>query len=137
MNDGSWKAKIVTEANFVPIPKAKKGIRKATEEPEQLIRVSDAITTTWMILRGLGYTPEENKELAKTVKEVFATTPPALPPHGRLIDADYVMNNMHSEHPYVQNAIRATISAAPTIIPADLGIVGPPGEAGDSGDWTS
>lgn len=42
-----------------------------------------------------------------------------VPPHGRLIDADHVMHNMRSEHPYVQNAIRATIRAAPTIIPAE------------------
>lgn len=44
-----------------------------------------------------------------------------VPDHGRLIDAGYVMNNMRSEHPYVQNAIRATISVAPTIIPAEEG----------------
>ena len=42
-------------------------------------------------------------------------------PHGRLIDADHAMNNMRSEHPYVQNAIRATISVAPTIIRAEEG----------------
>ena len=41
------------------------------------IEVSDAIETTWMVLRGLGYRKEENPQLEQTVCEVFATAPSA------------------------------------------------------------
>lgn len=39
------------------------------------IKVTDAIDTTWMILRGLGYKREENPQLEITVHEVFDTAP--------------------------------------------------------------
>lgn len=39
------------------------------------IEVSDAIETTWMILKGLGYRYEENSQLAKDVRDVFETAP--------------------------------------------------------------
>ena len=39
------------------------------------IKVTDAIDTTWMILRGLGYKREENSQLERTVREVFDTAP--------------------------------------------------------------
>lgn len=41
----------------------------------RLIEEADAIETAWMILRGLGYLKEENPQLEKTVREVFATAP--------------------------------------------------------------
>ena len=41
----------------------------------RLIAEADAIETTWMILRGLGYLKEENPQLEQTVREVFATAP--------------------------------------------------------------
>lgn len=39
------------------------------------IRKEYAIKTTWMILNGLGYTEEDNAQLAATVKAIFDTTP--------------------------------------------------------------
>lgn len=33
-NDGSWKAKIVTDVHFTPIPRAKRGRRKAEDQRE-------------------------------------------------------------------------------------------------------
>jgi hypothetical protein len=39
------------------------------------IKDTDAIETTWMILRGLGYLKEENPKLEQTVRDVFATAP--------------------------------------------------------------
>lgn len=39
------------------------------------IKITDAIDTTWMILRGLGYKREENPQLERTVRKVFDTAP--------------------------------------------------------------
>ena len=39
------------------------------------IKITDAIDTTWMILRGLGYKREENPQLEVSVREVFETAP--------------------------------------------------------------
>jgi len=39
------------------------------------IKITDAIDTTWMILRGLGYQIEENPQLEKDVRIVFETAP--------------------------------------------------------------
>ena len=39
------------------------------------IKITDAIETTGMILRGLGYKREENPQLERTVREVFDTAP--------------------------------------------------------------
>ena len=36
-----------------------------------------AIKSAWMILEGLGYRERENRELAKTVEDVFDTAPAA------------------------------------------------------------
>ncbi len=44
-------------------------------EHGRLIEEADAIETTLMILRGLGYLKEENPQLEQTVREVFATAP--------------------------------------------------------------
>lgn len=41
----------------------------------RLIAEADAVETTWMILRWLGYLKEENPKLEQTVREVFATAP--------------------------------------------------------------
>ena len=41
----------------------------------RMIAEADAVETTWMILRGLGYLKEENPKLEQTVREVFATAP--------------------------------------------------------------
>ena len=41
------------------------------------IKTTDAITTTWMILRGMGYAAEDNPDLVKTVAYVFSTAPAA------------------------------------------------------------
>ena len=41
----------------------------------RLIAEADAVETTLMILRGLGYLKEENPKLEQTVREVFATAP--------------------------------------------------------------
>ena len=42
---------------------------------DKLITVSDAIKTTWMVLKGLGYIPEDNEQLVVTVEDVFNTAP--------------------------------------------------------------
>ena len=42
---------------------------------QEYIRVDDAIKTVWMILEGLGYAKEENKQLQRTVTSVFASAP--------------------------------------------------------------
>lgn len=39
------------------------------------IKITDAIDTTWMILRGLGYKREENPQLENDVRIVFETVP--------------------------------------------------------------
>lgn len=39
------------------------------------IKIPDAIETTWMILRGLGYREQENPELVGDVKAVFDSAP--------------------------------------------------------------
>lgn len=39
------------------------------------IKLENAVETTWMILRGLGYKREENTQLARTVLDVFASAP--------------------------------------------------------------
>lgn len=41
------------------------------------IKTTDAITTTWMILRGMGYDAEDNPDMVKTVAAVFNTAPAA------------------------------------------------------------
>ena len=43
----------------------------------EYIKMTDAITTTWMILRGMGYAAEDNPEMVKTVAAVFDTAPAA------------------------------------------------------------
>ena len=39
------------------------------------MKVDDAITTTWMVLKGLGIDRERSPDLEQTVKEVFDTAP--------------------------------------------------------------
>lgn len=39
------------------------------------ITVDDAIKTTWMVLEGIGYKPDENPKLKSDVDEVFSTAP--------------------------------------------------------------
>lgn len=43
----------------------------------EYIKTTDAITTTWMILRGMGYAAEDNPDMVKTVAAVFNTAPAA------------------------------------------------------------
>jgi hypothetical protein len=43
----------------------------------EYIKMTDAITTTWMILRGMGYAAEDNPDMVKTVAAVFDTAPAA------------------------------------------------------------
>lgn len=42
---------------------------------DYLLKESDAIKTTWMILEGLGYFKKENADLQDTVEKVFSTCP--------------------------------------------------------------
>ena len=41
----------------------------------EYIKTTDAIITTWMILRGMGYAAEDNPDMVKTVAAVFDTAP--------------------------------------------------------------
>jgi len=43
----------------------------------EYIKTTDAIITTWMILRGMGYAAEDNPDMVKTVSAVFDTAPAA------------------------------------------------------------
>lgn len=69
LNANEWTATIKTKSKFKPIRKGQKF------DGEELIRVSDAITTTWMILEELGICKQENPQLEKTIESVFATAP--------------------------------------------------------------
>ena len=67
---------------------------------EKYIAKTNAIITTWMILRGMGYAAEDNPDMVKTVAAVFDTAPAAdvverprwIPVAERLPeDGDYVL----------------------------------------------
>ena len=64
MSYGEWETKRLDNCPLIPVP-----------PHGRLIAEDDAIKTAWMILEGLGYRKEENKQLEQTVREVFATAP--------------------------------------------------------------
>lgn len=60
------------------------------------ILVDDAIKTTWMVLRGLGYHEWTNEELVDTVEKVFATAPSVEEPVHEGIWRDVYMSSPSS-----------------------------------------